>query len=347
MKVFEKSTELYHQIKNADSVKCEILLPTGKIPIQWKVNFLNYNPPSEMEINPLTIFDSCKIKLPCKIANEILKSDLDVLSHFTTCDSQKSQLSNDRLEWYFYIDWFLDSECISEQKNLAECVHDLSIFLNNPSHKSKIEWVNNANSLLKYVLQKSNYAKYQIESIIEEITSYYNSLLIEKSKMNFSKYISNRIGSTGSASELECCFGYKNVALSHSEKMHIALFKNLFGQCQILHNDTLSAGKEFYEQNGARIFDYFSNHDSFSNFVQESYSRLIDTFISLQSQEHENLYWYWQSVQNWICGSLIWHLNSGRYSNYVQNILPRSDTKLSANGRFSSLEGQSNYKLSH
>ncbi|MBM3226126.1 MAG: hypothetical protein FJZ47_20350 [Candidatus Tectomicrobia bacterium] len=82
-----------------------------------------------------------------------------------------------------------------------------------------------------------------------------------------------------------------------------------------LQNDTYSLRKEQDEPDHLSLRHYYqTTPEQFLSAVVQTYDETLQAFVRMQPPAQTALRTYWNVCNQWICGSLLWHLTSKRYN---------------------------------
>ncbi len=321
MDTLSRAAALTQIAKETEFLRSEIALGDADVRIKWKTDFRGYEVPQRKLPQPQGIIDELNLNVPKELSSHLRKGDFDVLA-YQTCDTL-DQLQNcqDRMDWFFYIDIFVDESKTASLASVSAAVKDLKAWLKDEGFVSQIEWVNNANKMLSQLFADAPPLPESRQLVKENIAIYYNSLVNEKLQLSFSEYLRNRLGTIGAYPEVEFCFAYQNKLLTRTELEAAESMKQLMAWATALQNDATSAAKEREEEDHASLYHYFESPEEFASFVEKAYSRAIDTFMALRPEDPTTaLHDYWHCCQQWICGSLVWHLTTKRYRECIRSV---------------------------
>lgn len=266
---------------------------------------------------PQKVFEIIHENLSNDLNSFFEKCDLEVLAYYT-CNSLKYlQNYQDYMDFIFYIDYYLDSGKQSDEE-ARESVYDLINWTKNRKYKSSIRWVNNANSMLKSIWEELESNQINTDAILENTRYYYKSLLKENDKTMFQQeYLENRMNTIGVYPSLAYCFAYTGYQLSAEDFGTSVVMKHLTSAMISLQNDLFSLYKETNEPNHINLRMYYSSVDEFLQAVTTTYENCFKAFISIKPQQSCSLLEYWRVCNQWICGSLLWHMTSRRYRDHM------------------------------
>ncbi|MBD2534683.1 hypothetical protein H6G97_36500 [Nostoc flagelliforme FACHB-838] len=295
-------------------INTNILVEDKLYHVDWIIDFSEYSIIKRDYQVPQKILETINENISNDIKIFFEKCDFEVLAYYT-CNSLKYlQNHQDNMDWIFYIDYYLDSGKQSDEE-VKQSLYDLIIWTKNRKHKSSITWVNNANLMLKNILEELESNEINTDAILENTRYYYKSLLKENDKTMFQQeYLENRMNTIGVYPTLAYCFAYTGCELSAEDFATSVIMKHLTSIMIGLENDLFSLYKEANEPNYINLRMYYSSVDEFLRAVTTTYENCFKAFISIKPQESCSLLEHWRVCNQWICGSLLWHMTSRRYN---------------------------------
>lgn len=315
---FDVIDRLVDLCRNQNTLNVNILIDDTFHSIDWPVDFSEYETPQRPRPSPQQLFrngdylDPESVQL---IGKYLHACDFDTLTYYTIGPAEFLQNTQNRNDWFFYIDYFLDSQR-SSLADSAAAVSDMIAWTYDRRHQSQFRWVNNANAMLLHVLEELEESQIDTALIIENTRYYYEGLLHENdSAMTLQSYLENRAKSCGMYPEVEYCFSYTRDRIKPAEFGHAFMMKSFASALVALQNDTCSLWKERSEKDKINLMTYCQVPGQFIDFVTRTYGFIFRAFHGIKPQPGERaLMQYWNVCNRWICGSLVWHLTTKRYN---------------------------------
>jgi hypothetical protein len=294
--------------------------------VDWPIDFSDYQVTRRPRPSPQRLFrsegyvDPEAIEL---IGKYLHACDFDTLTYYTIGPGEYLQNTQDRNDWFFYIDYFHDSDRTSPEEADA-AVRDMIAWTYDRSHRSRIQWVNNANAMLRQILAELEKDGVDTTAIVENTRYYYEGLFRESDAgMTLQGYLENRRKSCGMYPEVEYCFAYTGRRLQPEERGRAHMMKECAAAIIGLQNDTCSLWKERNEPGHISLRSYCQTPRQFLTLVTSTYQAQLESFHRIKPEPSDvALAEYWDVCNRWICGSLLWHITTRRY-NRGNIILPR------------------------
>ncbi|EPX58645.1 hypothetical protein D187_003843 [Cystobacter fuscus DSM 2262] len=284
--------------------------------IAWPIDFSNYRVIASTY--PVSLDLSRRGHFPAleKLRAHLLQGDFDLLTYYTCSTVSPSYLQNsqDRMDWFFALDYFVDGSSVPPELREA-VVRDLSAWLEDRRHVSRLPWVNMISALLRIVLEDIEREGLDTSRIVREIRGYYEGFLLEFDKqVPLSRYLENRSMTIGMRPELEFCFAYLGRPLPARHRDAAERMKHAAADLVALQNDVLSLRKEEeQEQEHLRLKSYFPLGHEYVSFAKDFYAARFGDFLAMRPRAPGPLEALWKVCDQWISGSLLWHLTSPRY----------------------------------
>ncbi|WNG15622.1 terpene synthase family protein [Cystobacter fuscus] len=284
--------------------------------IAWPIDFSNYRVIANTY--PVSLDLSRRGHFPAleKLRAHMLQGDFDLLTYYTcsTVSSLYLQNSQDRMDWFFALDYFVDGHSVPPELREA-VVHDLSAWLEDRRHVSRLPWVNMSCALLRIVLEDIERVGLDTSRIVREIRGYYEGFLLEFDKqVSLPRYLDNRGLTIGMRPELEFCFAYLGRPLPERDRDAAERMKHVAADLVALQNDVLSLRKEEeQEQEHLRLKSYFPVGHEYVSFARDFYAARFGEFLAMRPRAPGCLEALWKMCGQWISGSLLWHFTSRRY----------------------------------
>jgi hypothetical protein len=284
--------------------------------IAWPIDFSNYRViastyPVSLDLSKRGRFPELE-----RLRAHLLQGDFDLLTYYTcsTVSPLYLQNSQDRMDWFFALDYFVDGSSVPPELREA-VVRDLSAWLEDRRHVSPLPWVNMICALLRVILEDIERVGLDTSRIVREIRGYYDGFLLEFDKqVPLQRYLDNRGMTIGMRPELEFCFAYLGKPLPEHDRDAAERMKHVAADLVALQNDVLSLRKEEeQEQEHLRLKSYFPVSHEYVSFAKDFYAARFGEFLAMRPRIPGPLEALWKMCGQWISGSLLWHLTSRRY----------------------------------
>jgi Terpene synthase family 2, C-terminal metal binding len=308
---------LIAQLEKRDRVTFDIQVDGLRHRIDWSLDFSEYQIiasryPIPMHLSTRGNFPEFEV-----LRSHLLHSDLDLLTYYTCSTSSARYLQNsqDRMDWFFALDYFVDRPAISQELR-EDVVRELTTWLDDRSYRSQLPWVNTLNALLQVVLEDIERDGLDTSRIVRDTRGYFEGFLLEFDRtVSLERYLENRTRTIGMRPEVEFCFAYLGRSLPLQEQAAAERLKELAAHLVALHNDALSLAKEENQEEGhLHLKAYFPDSRKYVSFLTDFYQARYADFMALRPRHPGPLEDLWTVCHQWICGSLVWHLTSRRYN---------------------------------
>ncbi|WP_199243278.1 terpene synthase family protein [Vitiosangium sp. GDMCC 1.1324] len=314
---YARIDELLQKLARTDEVVFDIQVDGSRHRLEWPVDFSGYRViastyPVSLELSGRGHFPELE-----KLRSHMLQGDFDLLTYFTCSTDSPLYLQNsqNRMDWFFALDSFVDGPSVPPELR-EEVVCDLSTWLDDRRHVSRLPWVNMISALLRIVLEDIEREGLDTSLIVREIRGYYEGFLLEfDQKVSLQRYLENRSMTIGMRPELEFCFAYLDRPRPAHERDVAERMKHAAADLVALQNDVLSLCKEeAQEQEHLRLKSYFPVSHDYVSFVNDFYRARFGDFLAMRPRSPGTLEELWKMCAQWISGSLLWHLTSRRYN---------------------------------
>ncbi|WP_095981632.1 terpene synthase family protein [Melittangium boletus] len=317
--------ELIQKLGSKDKVAFDIQVDGARHRVDWPLDFSEYRVIASTYPVALGLCERGSFPELEQLRSHLTHSDLDLLTYFTSSSDSPLYLQNsqDRMDWFFALDYFVDGPSVPPELR-EEVVRDLTGWLDDRSHVSRLPWVNTLNALLRIVLEDIEREGLDTSIIVRDTRGYFEGFLLEfDQKVPLERYLENRCKTIGMRPELEFCFAYLGTPLPAHERDLAERMKRAAADLVALQNDVLSLSKEeAQEQEHLRLKSYFPDSRRYVSFLNRFYEARFTSFLALRPREPGPLEAFWEVCSQWISGSLVWHLTSRRYNLGQFAILP-------------------------
>ena len=308
---------LIEQLWGRDRVTIDIQVDGLRHRVEWPLDFSEYRVIASAHPVPLLLCTRGRFPELEVLRSHLLHSDLDLLAYYTctTRSARYLQNSQDRTDWFFALDYFVDGPAIPQELR-EEVVRDLTAWIENRSHRSRLPWVNTLNSMLRIILEDIERDGLDTSRIARDMRGYFEGFLLEfDRKVPLERYLENRVRTVGMRPEVESCFAYVGKPLPLQERDQAERMKELAALLVALQNDTLSLHKEESQEQGhLHLKSYFPDSRKYVSFLTDFYQAQYTDFMAQRPRRPGPLEDLWTICHQWICGSLVWHLTSRRYN---------------------------------
>ncbi|WNG62031.1 hypothetical protein F0U59_50510 [Archangium gephyra] len=316
---------LIGKLRERDRVTFDLQVDGLRHRVEWPLDFSEYRviastTPASLHLSTRGSFPELEV-----LRSHLLHSDLDLLTYYTCSTSSARYLQNsqDRMDWFFALDFFVDGPGMPPELR-EEVVRDLTTWLENRSHRSRLTWVNSLNAMLRVVLEDIEHDGLDTALIVRDTRRYFEGFLLEFDRtVPLERYLENRARTIGMGPEVESCFAYLGKPLPLQERGPAERMKELAAYLVALQNDTLSLRKEEGQEQGhLHLKTYFPDSREYVSFLNGFYQARYADFLAQRPRSPGPLEDLWKVCSQWICGSLVWHLTSRRYNLGQFDILP-------------------------
>lgn len=308
---------LIAKLRGKDSVTFDLQVDGLRHRVEWPLDFSEYHVIAST--SPVSLHLSTRGQFPELevLRSHLLHSDLDLLTYYTCSSSSARYLQNsqDRMDWFFALDYFVDGPVMPPELR-KEVVRELTAWLEDRGHRSRLPWVNSLNAMLRVVLEDIERDGLDTSLIVRDTRGYFEGFLLEfDPTVPLDRYLENRARTIGMGPEVESCFAYQGRPLSLQERGQAERMKALSAHLVALQNDALSLCKEEKQEQGhLHLKNYFSDSGQYVSFLNGFYQSRYSDFLAHRPGLPGPLEEYWKVCYQWICGSLVWHLTSRRYN---------------------------------
>lgn len=307
-------SRLIERFRNRDELTFTLRVDEVRHRIQWPIDFSEYHVTDRPRPRPLQIFNRVELPGADLLRAHLLRSDLELLAYYT-CDSERYlQNCQDRMDWFFYLDYHVDGPA-TPQREREEAVGDLLAWLDQPQRRSRLQWVNNVTTMLGALVEVLERDGLDTRALLHDTRGYVQAFLREyDDTLSLEGYLENRASSIGVKPEVEFCFAYLGQPLTLVERGRAHMMKHLASYLITLHNDACSQLKEQGLENGhVNLKAFFPKSHEFVAFLNDTYRDIYSAFLALRPRRPGALENFWKVCHHWLCGSLVWHLTSRRY----------------------------------
>jgi Terpene synthase family 2, C-terminal metal binding len=319
--------------------------------INLPINFGDFAIPKRVAMTSHRIFELVDSEVTSTLARYLRTGDFEFLAYYTCRNTDRLSDSLKRMDWFFYLDEQLDVVLTGKTERetcVKNLIQSLDQFQETPQ-KSRLHWecepqpwIPIANTLLLELLDPIPSATADGVSpsprsrVIDSVRDYYQGLLDEEDSGNLAWYLETRIRSIGVIPEIEFCFSYSNLTLDSVDALHAQVMARAVAVMILVQNDLVSAKKEKAglghgvhlgsidsmdrpkpsnsQPQKLSLSSYASSVDDLCQLAERLYSSQFNLFHQLRPLDKEtSLYSYWQCCNDWLCGSMVWHLLSPRY----------------------------------
>ena len=317
--------ELIQKLGRKDKVVFDIQVDGSRHRVDWPLDFSEYRVIASTYPVALGLCERGSFPELEQLRPHLLHGDLDLLTYFTSSSDSPLYLQNsqDRMDWFFALDFFVDGPSVPPELR-EEVVRDLSDWIDDRSHHSRLPWLNTLNALLRIVLEDIEREGLDTSLIVRDTRGYFEGFLLEfDQKVPLEKYLENRGKTIGMRPELEFCFAYLGTPLPAHERDAAERMKRVSADLVALQNDVLSLCKEeAQEQAHLRLKSYFPVSRKYVSFLNRFYQARFTSFLAMRPPNPGPLEEFWKVCSQWISGSLVWHLTSRRYNMGQFELLP-------------------------
>jgi hypothetical protein len=308
---------LIGKLRGRDRVTFDIQVDGLRHRVEWPLDFSEYHviastSPASLHLSTRGHFPELEV-----LRSHLLHSDLDLLTYYTCSSGSARHLQNsqDRMDWFFALDYFVDGPEMPLELR-EEVVRDLTAWLEDRSHRSRLTWVNSLNSMLRVVLEDIERDGLDTSLIVRDTRGYFEGFLLEFDRtVPLERYLENRARTIGMRPEVESCFAYLGRPLPLQERGQAERMKELAAYRVALQNDALSLCKEEGQEQGhLHLKTYFPDSREYVSFLTGFYQARYADFLAQRPRRPGPLEDLWRVCYQWICGSLVWHLTSRRYN---------------------------------
>jgi hypothetical protein len=308
---------LIEQLQWRSSVAFAIQVDGLSHRVEWPLDFSEYHVIASPYPVPLHFCTRGHFPEVEVLRSHLLHSDLDLLTYYTcSCSSAKYlQNSQDRMDWFFALDFYVDGPATPPALREG-VVRDLTAWIDDRSHRSRIPWVNTLNDVLQLLLEDIERDGIDTAEIRRDTRGYFEGFLLEFHRdVPLERYLENRAFTIGMRPEIAFCFAYLGRPLPFEERVPAERMKELAAYIVALQNDTLSQRKEEDQERGhLHLKAYFPDSRKYVSFVDRIYRDKYMALMALRPARPGPLQDLWNVCYQWICGSLVWHLTSRRYN---------------------------------
>lgn len=313
---YTRLERLIERFRHRSSVAFNLQVGESNHFVEWPTDFSEYRVmasryPETLHFTGRGDFPEVEV-----LRSHLLKGDFDLLTYYTcSCRSDKYlQNSQDRMDWFFALDYFVDGPSTPPELR-EEVVRDLTVWVDDRSHRSRFPWVNALNSVLGLILEDLERDGIDTAEIRRETRGYYQGFLAEyHESLPLQGYLENRSFTDGMRPEIAFCFAYLGRPLPSEDRDAAETLKELSAYLVAIHNDTVSQRKEeLTEQGHLNLKAYFPDSEEYVSFLCGLYREKYSAFRSMRPASPGPLADLWWVCNQWICGSIVWHLTSRRY----------------------------------
>jgi hypothetical protein len=319
--------------------------------VRLPIDFCEFAIPKRVAMNSHRIFELVDFEGKSEISRYLRAGDFEFLAYYTCRITDRLSDSLKRMDWFFYLDEQLDV-VLTGQSDREACVKDLIQSLSQPQDttansiltlaRDSRQWIAVANTLLFELLAPirnesvDGYSPSPRRRVIESVKDYYQGLLDEEGTGDLDWYLETRIRSIGVIPEIEFCFSYSDLTLDSVDALQAQIMARAVAIMILVQNDLISAKKEnvdlgnsvqvknrssntrqdhgYNKTDKLSLPSYACSADDLRQLVERLYSTQFNLFHNIRPQARETpLYQYWQCCNDWLCGSMVWHLLSPRY----------------------------------
>jgi hypothetical protein len=317
--------ELIQKLGRKDKIVFDIQVDGSRHRVDWPLDFSEYRVIASTYPVALGLSERGHFPELEQLRPHLLHGDLDLLTYFTSSTDSPLFLQNsqDRMDWFFALDYFVDGSSVPPEQR-EEVVRDLSAWLDDRHHLSRLPWVNTLNALLRIVLEDLEREGLDTSLLVRDTRGYFEGFLLEfDQKIALERYLENRALTIGMRPELEFCFAYLGRPLAAHERDAAERMKHAAADLVALQNDVLSLCKEeAQEQEHLRLKSFFPVSRKYVSFLNAFYQARFTSFLAMRPSGPGPLEEFWKVCSQWISGSLVWHLTSRRYNLGQFEILP-------------------------
>jgi hypothetical protein len=219
------------------------------------------------------------------------------------------------MDWFFALDSYVDGPATPPELR-EEVVRDLTAWIDDRNHQSRIPWVNTLNSVLRIILEDIERDGIDTSEILRDTRGYFEGFFLEFHQgLPLERYLENRAFTIGMRPEIAFCFAYLGRVLPSQARAQAEELKELAASLVALQNDTLSQRKEEGQEQGhLNLKAYFPDSREYVSFLSQSYRDKHAAFMARRPESPGPLEELWKVCHQWLCGSLVWHLTSRRYN---------------------------------
>ncbi|HYO70487.1 MAG TPA: terpene synthase family protein, partial [Archangium sp.] len=307
---------LIGKLRGRDRVAFDLQVDGLRHRVEWPLDFSEYRVIAST--SPVSLHLSSRGHFPEleMLRSHLLHSDLDLLTYYTCSTSSARYLQNsqDRMDWFFALDYFVDGPEMPLELR-QEVVRELTTWLEDRRHRSRLPWVNSLNAMLRVVLEDMEHDGLDTSLVVQATRRYFEGFLLEFDKtVPLERYLENRSRTIGMGPEVESCFAYLGRRLPLQERGPAERIKELAAHLVALQNDALSLRKEEDQEQGhLHLKTYFPDSREYVSFLRGFYQARYADFLAQRPRSPGPLEDLWWVCYQWICGSLVWHLTSRRY----------------------------------
>jgi hypothetical protein len=308
---------LIEKLRHRDRVTFDIQVDGLRHRVEWPLDFSEYRviaskTPDSLHLSTRGHFPELEV-----LRSHLSHGDFDLLTYYTCSTSSARYLQNsqDRMDWFFALDYFVDGQEMPLEVR-QEVVRDLTAWLEDRSHRSRLPWVNSLNAMLRVILEDMERDGLETAHVVQALRGYFEGFLLEFDRtVPLERYLENRARTIGMGPEVESCFAYLGRPLPPQDRGPAERMKELAAHLVALQNDALSLSKEESEEQGhLRLKTYFPDSREYVLFLTGFYQARYADFLAQRPQSPGPLEDLWKVCYQWICGSLVWHLTSRRYN---------------------------------
>ena len=320
---YERCRRLIAQLRGRTVLSFSLQVDGARHLIEWPVEFSEYRDVTAAPPVPLGCCSRAHLPELELLRRHLEQGDIALLTYFTNSSSRYLQNSEDRMEWFFALDAYVDRPELPPEAR-PEIVRDLITWLGNRRHRSVFPWVNTLNTLLRALLEELEDDGLDTSGCVRDIRDYYGGLLREFDPgLSLRRYLENRAETIGMRPEFEFCFAYLGKRVPPAARNLVELMKENTAHLVALQNDVLSLSKEERQEQGhLNLKTYFPDDRNYISFVRQAYQDRFAAFQVLRPTRPGPLQDAWHICNQWLCGSLVWHLTSRRYDLGQFEILP-------------------------
>jgi hypothetical protein len=306
---------LIARLRGRDTLTFSLLVDGLRHQIEWPIDFSEYRVLDRPHPIPLQIFSRLGLSGAETLRPHLLRSDLDLLAYYACDTSQYLQNCQDRMDWFFYLDYHVDRPGTPQQER-EEAVSDLLAWFDKPNRHSRLRWVNHVTTMLQELVGELKRDGLDTTALLHDARGYMKALIHEyDSTLSLDGYMENRASAIGVKPEVEFCFAYLGQSLPVAERGRAYMMKHLASYLVTLYNDTCSQMKEQdLEQGHVNLKTFLPKSTEYVSFLNETYRDVYSAFRALRPQSPGVLENYWKVCHQWVCGGLVWHLTSRRYN---------------------------------
>lgn len=313
---YQRVDSLIETLKRRDSVAYALQVDGARHRIEWPVDFSAYQvlaSTTPVSLGLATRGDFPELE---RLRPHLLRGGFDLLTYYTcsTRSVRYLQNSQDRMDWFFALDAFVDGQDLSAEQR-TDVVRDLCAWLGDRGHQSQTRWVNTLNAMLRVILEDLEGDGIDTSRLIQDTRGYFEGFLLEfDPTVTLPRYLENRALTIGMRPEVEFCFAYSGLTLSPEERRVGERMKELAAHLVALQNDALSQSKEEAQEQGhLNLKAYFPEPQPYVEALNGLYRTRYDALRSLRPGRPGPLEVLWNICAQWVCGSLVWHLTTPRY----------------------------------